>query len=100
MTAAVRLDVSRLGFVEEEGRREQRIEVIAGLFDADGKFITGRRGALDLALTTATWQRYQRQGMTARSVLAAPAGVYRLRVVVGTANRGALSAFNRQVTIP
>lgn len=100
VTAAVRLDVSRLDFVEANGRHEQRIEIIAGLFAADGKLITGRRGALDLALTTATWQRYQRQGMTARFTLAAPAGVYRLRVVVGAANRGALSAFNRQVTIP
>jgi VWFA-related protein len=100
VTAAVRFDVSRLEFVRENGRRRQQLAVIAGLFDGSGRFVTGRRGVLNLALSDATWKRYQRQGMSARLTLAAPAGRYRLRVVVGEVDGGGVSAFNRTVTIP
>ncbi|MGH9482599.1 MAG: VWA domain-containing protein, partial [Terriglobales bacterium] len=95
----VTLDVGKLGFTSVQGRRTQRVMLVAGLFDGQGKFVTGEQGELELALNDATFKRYRAQGMGASLRLAAVPGSYRLRVVVQEASDGKLSAFSQPVAV-
>lgn len=95
----IHLDIARLPFVDQHGRHEQTVTVIAGLFSPDGAYVTGKRGVLDLALTGAGYKHFRAQGLGATLRLRAAAGSYRLRVVVGEASDARYSAFSRQITI-
>lgn len=97
-TVEVRLSVDRMPF-HDKGRRFQDLYFIAGLFNSQGKFVTGKQGEMDLALMPATWRRLESEGLNAKLTLPAPAGDYRLRVVVGEFSDGALSATDRAVEI-
>ncbi|MGH7001047.1 MAG: hypothetical protein ACREEA_06020, partial [Stellaceae bacterium] len=96
----VRVDVAKLPFLNRQGRREQQIVFIAGLFDpSHNRFVIAKRGVVDLALTEATEKRWAREGMGARITLSAPPGRYRLRVVVLEATDGKLSSFSRPAVV-
>lgn len=96
----VSLDLSHLPLASSGGRHREDLFVIAGLFSPSGRFITGRRGEMALALKGATYGRYRRQGISADLTLHAAPGAYRLRVVVGEGNHNSLAAFSRAVSIP
>lgn len=77
----------------------ERVMLVAGLFSPSGKFITGESGEMDLALKNATFKKLRKNGLAPAFDLRAPAGSYRLRVVVQD-QTGALTAINRDITIP
>jgi VWFA-related protein len=77
----------------------ERVSLIAGLFAANGDYITGERGEMDLALKDSTFKKLRKNGLAPAFDLHAPAGQYRLRVVVEDAT-GALTEINRDVQVP
>lgn len=93
------LDLARLAFVDRQGRRDQTLTVIAGLFTPHGQFVTGRRGVLELALDGSHYQHFRQQGLGATLRLSAPPGAYRLRVAIGESSDGKLTALTRPVTV-
>lgn len=95
----IRLDPSTLPFVVQDGRRRLRLQFVAGLFNQQGEFVTGKQGAMDLALTPATYQRLAAQGLGVNLDLTAPPGAYRLRVVAAELNTGHIFAASQPVTL-
>ncbi len=78
---------------------KQKLAMVAGLFDAKGNFVMGRRSEVDLALKSATFQRLSTTGLAPSFTLQTQPGSYRLRVVVLDEGNGAVTEVNRQVTI-
>jgi VWFA-related protein len=80
--------------------RREKIAMVAGLFGADGAYVSGERGEVDLALRSGTFKKLRKSGLAPTFALTAAAGKYRLRVVVLNEANGAESEINRQVRIP
>ncbi|MGH9392705.1 MAG: VWA domain-containing protein, partial [Terriglobales bacterium] len=78
---------------------KEDVAIVAGLFDGSGRFVTGEQGDLDLALKEATFKSLRKKGLAPSFELRAPAGPYRLRVVVQDKISGAESAFNQAVEV-
>lgn len=94
----MRLDAAHLPFQDEKGRHRLTLHFIAGLFDPQGKFVTGKEAEMDLALKDPTWRRLVSQGLNTNLSLDAPAAAYTLRVVVAT-GPAALFAASLPLTI-
>ncbi len=99
---AIQVEVQGAGlsFVHNQGRYKERLEMLAGLFDAAGRFVTGERGVMEMDLKPPTWRRFMAEGVKPGLSLEAPPGAYTLRVLVGESNGGKLSAFSQPVAIP
>lgn len=95
----IRFDAGHLPFTNEKGRRRLRLLFVAGLFNQQGAFVTGKQGAMDLALTPATFARLSTQGIGVNLVLAARPGDYRLRVVAAELNTGKMFAASQAVVL-
>lgn len=99
-TVTVHLDMTQVPLVRRRGGyRVQDLYFLAGLFDARGRFVAGKQGEMDLRVSDATVKRLQREGLRASLSLDAPAGSYRLRVVVGEFSDGKIFASSQAVQI-
>jgi hypothetical protein len=83
VSVKVQVDVDKLEFPNQRGRRRDQIVVIAALFDGAGRCVAGKFGALTLALTAARWKEMKTAGARTLLDLTSPAGQYELRVAVG-----------------
>ena len=92
-----RVDISKLPFEKQKDRRDEKLTFIAGLFDPQGKFITGKEAEMELALKQDSFERFSKSGITGAMSLEAPPGNYRLRVVVEEAVKGEMSATAQNV---
>lgn len=93
------LDASRLPFASSHGRHRLDLNFIAGLFDTSGRFVTGKQAEMDMALKDATWQTMRSRGLNTNLTLRAPAGNYRLRVVIEDAASGRLFVTSQPVAV-
>ncbi len=65
LSVVVRIDVSKLEFATQDGRKKQRIAFVSALLDAQGKVVTAKEGWMDLALTPETYDRLVKTGLNA-----------------------------------
>src|SRR6185437_11010552 len=86
-------------FLDEKGRRRENLIFVAGLFRPEGTFLVGKQAEMDLALADTTWKKLETGGFSAKLTLDAPAGAYRLRVVVGEKNGGKLFADGQRIEV-
>jgi len=77
----------------------ESLALVAGLFDASGKYLTGERGDIALALKDATFKKLRKSGLAPSFDLHAAPGAYRLRVVVEDGATGALSELTQSVQV-
>ena len=94
-----RVDISKLPFEKQKDRRDEKLTFIAGLFDPQGKFITGKEAEMELSLKQDSFERFSKSGITGAMSLEAPPGNYRLRVAVEEAVKGEMSATTQNVEI-
>ena len=95
----VRIDVSKLQFATQDGRKKQRIAFVSALLDAQGKVVTAKEGWMDLALTQETYDRLVKSGLNAELSFQMAPGVYGLREVVQEAVAGKLSSATHSVDL-
>jgi hypothetical protein len=91
-----------LTFASVNGRHAQALSVVAGLFDEAGRFVSGERGEVTLALKAAAYRHFRSRRakpLRAAFTLHAPAGKYRLRVVVQQVSDGRMAAASKAVRI-
>ncbi len=91
-----------LAFTTARGRHLQKLAIVAALFDPGGRFLTGERGEVSLALKSGTFKRYhsrKARPLRATFTLQAPPGAYNLRVVIEEASDGRLAAASRSIHI-
>jgi hypothetical protein len=93
------VDLNRLAFRSQWERHIQNLRLIVALLDGAGNFVAGKEGDLDLALKDSSLAELSKEGVNATLTLSAPAGSYRVRMVVEEQD-GKLTASNAQVRIP
>jgi len=99
LSVQVHVDLHGLPFQQQKDRHVQKFMFVVALFDAQGNFVTGKEGDMNLALKDASLARLTESGINAGMVLDAAPGAYRLRVVVQETVEGKLSASSAPVEI-
>jgi len=93
------VDVKRLHFHKAEGRNQGNLTVVSGLFDRNGKFITGNQKIIDMHWKDETLANKLGSGITLKASFDVKPGSYLVRLVVRD-GEGQLSAANGAVEIP
>ena len=94
------IDVSRLNFEAKNGRRTQKLTMIAALLDGRGNFVIGREAVADLALKDQSFAALSAAGLTVSLSLHAPSGSYTLRVLVQESLAGKMTAVSDRIRLP
>jgi hypothetical protein len=95
----VHVDVKQIHFRKEEGRNRNDLTIVSGLFDRNGRFITGSEKILEMRLKDDTLANRLGSGITVKSSFDVKPGSYLVRLVVRDAE-GQLAATNGAVEIP
>jgi hypothetical protein len=93
------IDAKRLHYLRESGRNASNLTIVSGLFDRNGKFITGNQKTLEMHLKDDTLEHRLTTGITIKSSFDVKPGSYLVRLVVRDAE-GQLSAANGAIEIP
>jgi len=88
-----------LRFPVRDGRRVQRLKVVAALLDGNGSIVAAKEGTMDFELTDATYARLSATGINAGLNLDVPSGKYRLRTVVQESVEGKMASSSLNVEV-
>jgi VWFA-related protein len=99
LSLLIHVDLAALKFNQRDDRHVQKLVFIGAIFDAGGKIVAAKEGAMDFALKDETFTRLTGGGVNAALTLNAPPGSYRVRVVVADAE-GKVAAINQNIEIP
>jgi hypothetical protein len=99
LSVVVRIDVSKLGFAMQDGRKTQRITFVSALLDAQGNVVSAKEGFMDLALKQETYDRLAKTGLNAELSFQMAPGVYGLREVVQESVNGSISSATHSVDL-
>jgi VWFA-related protein len=95
-----RLNVRSLRFRKANGRNNDNVTVLAGVFDRNGNYITGIEKTVELRLQDATLEKVLNSGITVRSNFDVAPGSYVIRLVVRDSEGQTMAARNGVVEIP
>lgn len=98
--AVAHLDVAKMRFQREDGRRVQEVSIVAALFDANGNLVVGKEGGVSFALKEPSYRALLKEGVNCTLTLVVGPGRYRLRTVVTYAGGGPLTTANHYVDLP
>jgi VWFA-related protein len=99
LSVIVHLDVSKLAFSAQNGRKTQRITFVTALLDAQGKVVAAKQGRMEMALKDATYESLARTGVNAKLSFELAPGVYSLREVIEEAVNGNLASSTNSVDL-
>jgi VWFA-related protein len=93
------VDVRKIHFRKADGRNSDDLTIVSGLFDRNGRFISGNQKVLEMHLKDDTLANKLNSGITIKSSFDVKPGSYLVRLVVRDAD-GQLSATNGAIEIP
>ena len=99
VSISINVDVNRLQFAVNQGRRAQQLVFIMALLDPQGGFVTEKESIMDLALTDAKVVALKKDGLKVSGTLEASPGVYRVRTVVQEGMKGQMAADSAMVEL-
>lgn len=99
LSILARIDAKHLHYRKAEGRNDNKLTVVAGVFDRNGNFVVGTQKVLDLKLKDQTLDALPVGGITAKIDLDVDRGDYVVRVVVRDSEGPLTSALNGAVNI-
>lgn len=94
------VDVKLLQFQKENGRNNNDVTVVSGLFGRDGNYISGTQKVLELRLKDETLATRLISGITVRTSFDVKPGAYAVRVVTRDSQAQSLTALTAPVEIP
>ena len=94
------LGIGTLPFQKQDDRYVDSVEFAVGLFDHDGKYVTGRQFTYALALKDDTLAEMEKSGLSLKTNVSAKTGAYTLRVVVRESQGGQIAALSKKVEVP
>jgi len=100
LTVTGHLDGGSLRFRKAQDRNNDTVTVVAGLFDANGNYISGIQRIMELHLRDQTLAGVQRSGITIKEVFNVAPGRYIVRMVVRDGEGNTMAARNKGVEIP
>jgi VWFA-related protein len=95
-----RLNLKSLRFRKANGRNNDNLTVLAGVFDRNGSYIQGTQKVVELRLMDASLEKLLNSGMTVRTNFDVAPGSYVVRLVVRDSESQAMAARNGVVEIP
>src|SRR2546423_8652614 len=93
-------DVKSIHFQKVEGRNNDQLTIVTGIFDENGNFVTGLSKVVDMKLLDTTYVRLSRSGFTVKTSFDVKPGTYLVRLVVRDAVGAQMAARNGAVVIP
>ena len=100
LSLVAHIDLKPLKFRKLEGRNNEDLTVVAGLFDHNGNYIAGTQKGVNLRLLDGNLDRWMRSGITVPASFEVKPGAYVLRLVVRDAGGQLVSTQNGVVEIP
>ena len=93
-------DVKSIHFQKVQGRNNDQLTIVTGIFDENGNFVTGLSKIVDMKLLDTTYTRLSRSGFTVKTSFDVKPGTYLVRLVVRDALGAQMAARNGAVVIP
>jgi VWFA-related protein len=100
LTVVVGLDLKQFKYSKADGRNNNVVTLLIGIFDRNGRYLQGVKKTIELRLKDETLATRLGQGATIRSNFDIAAGEYLVRLVVRDAEGQLMSATNGAVQIP
>jgi VWFA-related protein len=100
LSVTARLDIKTLRFKKADGRNDDTLTVVAGLFDSNGKNIVATQKTLGLRLRDESLASLLNAGIRMKENFSVPPGRYTVRVVVTDSEGQTVTARNGNVQIP
>jgi VWFA-related protein len=94
------LDIKKLKFRKADGRNNDNLTVVSGLFDRNGNYVQGITKTIEFHLKDETLETRLGQGVTVRTSFDVKPGTYLVRLVVRDSEGQLMSAANGAVEIP
>jgi hypothetical protein len=95
-----RLDLKGMHFRKAEGRNNDNLTIVTGIFDENGNFVTGGEKTVQMRLLDTTYERLSHSGFTVKSSFDVKPGTYMVRLVVRDSEGAQMAARNGAVVIP
>jgi VWFA-related protein len=99
LSILARIDAKHLRYRKADGRNDDKLTVVGGVFDRNGNFVVGTQKVLDLKLRDQTLNALPASGITAKVDLDVVKGDYIVRLVVTDSAGQLTSALNGAVNI-
>ena len=100
LAVLARVDVKQLRFRRENGRNQDDLTVVSGLFDRNGNLVTGSSKTIEMRLKDQTLATRLNSGITVKSSFDVKPGSYMIRLVVRDSEGQLMAAANGTVDIP
>jgi VWFA-related protein len=100
LAVLTRLDLKAIHFRKTEGRNNNQLTIVTGIFDENGNYITGGQKTVEMKLLDATYEKLSHSGLTVKSSFDVKPGTYMVRLVVRDAEGSQMAARNGAVVIP
>lgn len=100
LAVLTRLDVKGMHFRKAEGRNNDKLTIVTGIFDENGNYITGGEKIVEMRLLDTTYDRLSHSGFTVKSSFDVKPGTYVVRLVVRDSEGAQMAARNGAVVIP
>ncbi|HXY25734.1 MAG TPA: VWA domain-containing protein [Candidatus Acidoferrum sp.] len=94
------LDVKSIRFRKGQGRNNDQVVIVTGIFDENGKYVTGGEKTIEMKLKDTTYDRLSHSGLTVKSSFDIKPGTYLVRLVVRDSEGAQMAARNGAVVIP
>jgi VWFA-related protein len=95
-----RVNVKNLRFRKADGRNNDNLTILSGVFDRNGNYITGMQKVVELRLLDTTLEKVLNSGITVRTNFDVTPGSYVIRLVVRDSEGQTMAARNGVVEIP
>jgi VWFA-related protein len=100
LSILARIDAKHLHYHKADGRNDNTLTVVGGVFDRDGKYVVGTQKIVDLKFRDQTLDALPESGITVKTNLDVASGNYIVRLVVRDSAGNVMSALNSSVVIP
>ena len=95
-----RVNVKNLRFRKADGRNNDNLTILSGVFDRNGNYITAMQKTVEMRLLDTTLEKVLNSGITVRSNFDVAPGSYVIRLVVRDTEGQNIAARNGVVEIP
>jgi VWFA-related protein len=100
LAVMARVDVKHLHFRKENGRNQDDLTVVSGLFDRNGNLVKGSSKTVEMRLKDQTLENKLDSGITLKSSFDVKPGSYLIRLVIRDSEGQEMAAANGTVDIP
>jgi VWFA-related protein len=95
-----RVNVKNLRFRKADGRNNDNLTILSGLFDRNGNYVSGMQKVVEMRLLDATLEKVLNSGITVKTNFDVAPGSYVIRLVVRDSEGQTMAARNGVVEIP